>query len=153
MCPASVDKGLRLRLSGSLTIVALAGLSALAISACGTVKSPASGATVETAVPRTTSYNQPVATAERSSVSSFDPGEPVVVGDGRNSVTPRGENQTGLDATDSLCAGMVADLNNSITTTLAELRSSGMPASMMPSRAEIQDMLDDGLAANGCSGF
>jgi hypothetical protein len=87
------------------------------------------------------------------STPTLDPNDPAVVGEGPNSFTPFGDNATGIDATDSLCDDLIADLTRSITDTMADMRDAGMPASAMPSRSEIEEVLDDALEANGCPGF
>lgn len=78
---------------------------------------------------------------------------PVVIGEGRNSVTPSGIGQVGIDATDSLCRELKNDLNTAITETLKDLREAGMPAEFMPTRSDLKKELSIALRANGCSGY
>lgn len=84
---------------------------------------------------------------------SLSPDGPLVIGEGPNSVTPSGNDQVGFDATDSLCAELKRDLDESITGTLRSLREAGMSSEFMPSRNDLKKELSGALRANGCSGF
>ncbi len=70
-----------------------------------------------------------------------------------NTTKPSGKNQTGIDASDSQCAQLRKDLDQSIKKTLADMKAQGMPANMLPSRAELKKQFEGPLKANGCKGF
>lgn len=86
-------------------------------------------------------------------IPSLSPDNPTVIGDGQNSVTPSGEGQVGIDATDSICRELKRDLDKSITETLKELRDAGMSSEFMPTRSDLKKQLSGALRANGCSSF
>ena len=70
-----------------------------------------------------------------------------------NTTKPSGPNQTGIDASDSVCDQLKKDLEKSMNQTLKEMRSAGLDASMLPSKAELKKQFEGPLKANGCSGY
>ena len=78
---------------------------------------------------------------------------PILVACNTNTTSPSGDNQTGFDFNDDVCAQARADLDQAIDETLSDVRASGMPSSAMPSRSDLEQQLGAGLRANGCEGF
>jgi hypothetical protein len=70
-----------------------------------------------------------------------------------NTTKPSGPNKTGIDASDKQCKKLRKDLDKSIKKTLADMKAQGMPANMLPSRAELKKQFEGPLKANGCKGF
>ena len=76
-----------------------------------------------------------------------------VIGCESNTTKPSGANQTGIDASDKVCAQLKKDLEKSMDQTLRDMKASGVAASMLPSKAELKKQFDGPLRANGCSGY
>lgn len=70
-----------------------------------------------------------------------------------NTTKPSGANQTGIDASDAVCDQLKKDLEKSMNKTLSDMKSAGLDASMLPSKADLKKQFEGPLKANGCSGY
>ena len=70
-----------------------------------------------------------------------------------NTTKPSGPNQTGIDASDKVCAQLRKDLERNMEKALRDMKSSGVSSSMLPSKAELKKQFEGPLKANGCAGY
>ncbi|MEE2828697.1 MAG: hypothetical protein VX498_05890 [Myxococcota bacterium] len=77
----------------------------------------------------------------------------LAAGSSENTTKPSGANQTGIDASDDVCAQLRRDLEKGIDETLRDMRAQGVDSSLLPSRAELKAQFEGPLRANGCKGF